>query len=71
MAHNRQTQCSTLLFPGTNVLGTPPSQNLLTGFLVPVLTAINLGSSFSKSLSDLTTVNTQQALSLLNRVHIY
>lgn len=59
------TQRSTLLLPGTDVLGAPTRQNLLSGFLVPVLIVISLWSSFPKSLADLRTVNTQEALSYL------
>ena len=62
MALNGQIQQSTLLFSGTDVLGTPTNQNLFTGFLGLVFMAISLWSSFSKSLSDVRIVNTQQAL---------
>ena len=42
MALNGQIQQSTLLFSGTDVLGTPTNQNLFTGFLGLVLMAISL-----------------------------
>lgn len=57
-------------FPRTNIVGTPVSQNHLTGFWVPVLIVMGLWSSFSKSLADLRTLNTQQALTLVNKFYI-